>query len=241
MSKIIPRLTLDDGSDVTSQTEILTEVERFYKSLYQKNKDEIIDYDLNTVINANIDKLSNSDRDSLEGKITLDEAAITLKNMSNNKSPGSDGFTAEFFKMFWKDLGHFVVRSLNYGYESGTLSQAQRQGIITCIPKDGKPKHFMKNWRPITLLNTIFKIASGTLANRIKTVLPRIINSDQTGFIPGRYIGENTRLIYDIMHYTEENNIPGTLLMIDFEKAFDSVSWNFIQKSLQFYNFGPSF
>ena len=48
-------------------------------------------------------------------------------------------------------------------------------------------------------------------------------------------------LIYDIMHYTEENNIPGTLLMIDFEKAFDSVSWNFIQKSLQFYNFGPSF
>ena len=100
VSKIIPRLTLDDGSDVTTQTEILTEVERFYKSLYQKNKDEIIDYDLNTVINANIDKLSNSDRDSLEGKITLDEAAITLKNMSNNKSPGSDGFTTEFFKMF---------------------------------------------------------------------------------------------------------------------------------------------
>ena len=98
VSKIIPRLTLDDGSDVTTQTEILTEVERFYKSLYQKNKDEIKDYDLNTVINANIDKLSNSDRDSLEGKITLDEAAITLKNMSNNKSPGSNGFTTEFFK-----------------------------------------------------------------------------------------------------------------------------------------------
>ena len=241
VSKIIPRLTLDDGSDVTTQTEILTEVERFYKSLYQKNKDEIIDYDLNNVINANIDKLSNSDRDSLERKITVDEAAITLKNMSYNKSPGSDGFTTEFFKMFWKDLGHFVVRSLNYGYESGTLSQTQCQGIITCIPKDGKPKHFMKNWRPITLLNTIYKIASGTLANRIKTVLPKIINSDQTGFIPGRYIGENTRLIYDIMHYTEENNIPGTLLMIDFEKAFDSVSWNFIPKSLQFYNFDPSF
>ena len=72
-------------------------------------------------------------------------------------------------------------------------------------------------------------------------MLPKIINSDQTGFIPGRYIGEYTRLIYDIMHYTEENNVPGTLLMIDFEKAFDSVSWNFIQKSLQFYNFGPSF
>ena len=148
VSKIIPRLTLDDGSDSTTQTEIHTEVERFYKSLYQNDKDEIIDYDMNTVINANIDKLSNSDRDSLEGKITLDEAAITLKNMSNNKSPGSDGLTTEFFKMFWKDLGYFVVRSLNYGYEYGTLSQTQRQGIITCIPKDGKPKHFMKKLAP---------------------------------------------------------------------------------------------
>ena len=79
VSKIIPRLTLDDGSDVTTQTEILTEVERFYKSLYQKNEDEIMDYDLNNVINANIEKLSNSDRDILEGKITLDKATITLK------------------------------------------------------------------------------------------------------------------------------------------------------------------
>ena len=92
----------------------------------------------------------------------------------------------------------------------------------------------MKNWRPITLLNTLYKIDSGTLANRIKTVVSKIINSDQTGLKLGRYIGENARLIYDIMHYTEENNIPGTLLMIDFEKGFDSVSWNFIQKSLQF-------
>ena len=182
---------MDDGSDVTTQTEILTDD---YESLYQKNKDEMIDYDLNTVINANIDQLSNSDRDSFEGKITLDEAAITLKNMSNNKSPGSDGFTTEFFKMFWKDLGHFVVRSLNYGYESGTLSQTQRKGIITCIPNDGKPKHFMKNWRPITLLNTIYKISSRTLANRIKTVLHKIINSDQTGFIPGRFIGKTPGL-----------------------------------------------
>ena len=54
-----------------------------------------------------------------------------------------------------------------------------------------------------------------------------------------RFIGENTRLLYDVMQYTEEHKIPGLILLIDFEKAFDSVSWKFIDKSLHFFNFGP--
>ena len=67
-------------------------------------------------------------------------------------------------------------------------------------------------------------------------MLDNIISSEQTGF----YIGENTRLIYDIMQYTEDNDIPGILMMIDFEKAFDTVSWKFIHKCLDFFNFGSS-
>ena len=65
-----------------------------------------------------------------------------------------------------------------------------------------------------------------------------MIHSDQTGFIKGRYIGENIRKLYDLMHYTEENKIPGLLLLIDFEKAFDSIAWSFITKTLSFFNFG---
>ena len=158
--------------------------------------------------------------------------------MKNNKSPGSDGFTTEFFKCFWKQLGEFIVRSLNYGFQVGKLSTTQRQGIITCIPKGDKSRNFIKNWRPISLLNTIYKIGSGVITNRIKNVLPKLISIDQTGFISGRYIGENSRLIYDTMQFTEENDIPGMLLMVDFEKAFDSVSWPFINKVLHFFNFG---
>ena len=160
--------------------------------------------------------------------------------MKSNKSPGSDGFTSEFFKMFWKLLGTFVVRSINYGYLTNNLSITQRHGIITCLPKGDKPKQFLKNWRPISLLNTVYKIASGIIATRIKKHLDKIIHSDQTGFIKGRNISENIRTIYDIMQYTEEENIPGLLLLIDFEKAFDSISWSFIQKSLQFFKFGNS-
>ena len=219
-------------------------MENFYKRLYSDNgnvdgetdnklTDKLKDY--------NVPKLSEDEKESLEGHIDYREASTVLRNMANNKSPGSDGFTAEFFKVFWKKIGYFVVRSLNYGFDQRELSPTQKQGIITSIPKEGKSKFSLSNWRPISLLNVTYKIGSGCLARRIKTVLNKIISNDQTGFIPGRYIGENSRLIYDLMNYTDTHHIPGVLVMIDFEKAFDSVSCKFIIDTLQYFNFGPSF
>jgi hypothetical protein len=99
---------------------------------------------------------------------------------------------------------------------------------------------YLKNWRPITLSNTLSKIASGSIASSIKRHQNRLINHDQTDFIPNRYIEENTRLIYDIMHYTKKENIPDLLLLIDFEKKIDTVSWDFIDKVLIFFNFRSS-
>ena len=65
-----------------------------------------------------------------------------LKNTKNNKSPGSDGFTYEFYKCFWKDIGIYLLRSINEGFKKGELSVTQNQGIIIYIPKGDKPKHF---------------------------------------------------------------------------------------------------
>ena len=185
-------------------------------------------------------KLPNQESKKLEGVLTYKEISEVLLKMKPDKSPGITGFTAEFFKVFWKQLGYFVLRSINHSYRMGELSITQRQGIITCIPKENKPKHLLKNWRPLTLLDTVYKIASGTIANRLKSVINNLRNKDQIGFIKGRYIGENTRLIYDLMSFTEENHVPGLLLLIDFEKAFDSLSWQFIHKALKYLNFGPS-
>ena len=95
--------------------------------------------------------------------------------MKNKKSPGSDGFSAEFYKFFWKDIGIFLWRSIRYAYQSGSLSDFQRQGIITCIPKKSRDRRFLKNWRPISLLNVDYKIASGSVANRIKKTAPKHI------------------------------------------------------------------
>ena len=185
-------------------------------------------------------KLSFESRNELEGELTEKEILAALKKMKNNKSPGTDGFTSEIFKFFYNDIKVFIKRALNEGYNEGKLSISQRQGLITYIPKGDKPKQFLKFWRPITLLNVIYKIASACIAERIKTTLTELISEDQTGFINGRYIGENTRLIYDILHITDELDIPGLLLIVDFEKAFDSISWKFINYTLTFLNFGDS-
>ena len=89
------------------------------------------------------------------------------------------------------------------------------------------------------LLNCDYKIASKAIASRIKSFLPKLISHDQTGFLKGRCIGENIRLLDSVIKYTEEKNIPGLLLFIDFEKAFDTVEWSFINKTLQHFGFGP--
>ena len=237
VSKMMPALDKGDGTFATTQEEILNATKDFYESLYSTR--EVDDIDLNNLLNFNdIPKLNDEQRASLEGKITKEETLLALKNMSNNKSPGSDGFTTEFFKFFWQDIGTFVIRSINTSFDLGELSTTQKEGIITCLPKGDKPKQFLKNWRPISLLNVTYKLASAVIANRIKTVLPFLINTDQTGFIAGRYIGENIRILYDLLNHTEKNDIPALILLIDFEKAFDSVAWSFIHKVLNFFNFG---
>ena len=83
-------------------------------------------------------------------------------------------------------------------------------------------------------------MASAVISNRLKIVLHNLIHEDQKGFIAGRFIGENIRLIYDVLFETKNQNIPGLLLSIDFEKAFDTVSWKFISKTLDYFNFGDS-
>ena len=77
-------------------------------------------------------------------------------------------------------------------------------------------------------------------ANHLQNVLPKLINSDQTGFLKGRFIGENIRLIDGLINHTAARNIPGLSMFLDFEKAFDSVEWSFTWKMLSSMNFGPS-
>ena len=232
-SKVIHKLVKEEGKEVTETSDVLKCQTNFYKELYKEV--EIDDSkSIHSILGDNESKLSDKESQEFEGEITYTELTSALRNMNNNKSPGLDGFTVEFFKFFWVNIGQFTLHSLNFGYRTGSLSITQKQGIITCIPKPNKPRINFKNWRPISLLNITYKLASAVISNRFKTVLDKVIHENQKGFIAGRFLGENVRLIYDVLFESKKQNIPGLLLSIDFEKAFDTVSWKFISKVLDY-------
>ena len=237
----ITQLKVDDENFATTDKEILNQCESFYRNLYSSKTDTPNEKQDHLFFEASTEKkLNQIEQDSCEGSLTRAELLKALKEMDSNKTPGSDGLPAEFYKIFWNDIADLLLDSINYAYQTGQLSVSQKRGIVKLIPKKDAEPYFVKNWRPVSLLNCEYKLATKAVANRLKQVLPKLIDNDQTGFLKGRFIGENIRLIDSVINFTAAKNIPGLLLFLDFEKAFDTVEWTFIQKTFQHYNFGPS-
>ncbi len=133
--------------------------------------------------------LTQEDEELCDCELSKEEILNSLKDLQNSKTPGTDGLLADFYKFFWIDISTFVFDSITYAMENGVLSIEQKRGILTLLPKKQKNRLLPKNWRPISLLNTAYKIISKLLAKRLQKVLPSIINHDQTGYLKGRYIG----------------------------------------------------
>ena len=237
-----------DGSTklIESQPEIEDEIHRFYKELYKKRPTDSSEEDLKNVMGEGYEefenilgkKLPSTVQEQLQMPISRKEVMQALQKGQHGKAPGITGFTREFYKKFSGELIGPIMKYIEFTEEIGQLSEQQRQGVITLLPKGTKCKKSLKNWRPITLLTTLYKIISGTISERVKKVLPHIIDEDQKGFVDGRYMGEVTRTLYDTIHDAWSHDKKGVLLSIDFEKAFDSLSHDFIEKVMEVAGFG---
>ena len=176
----------------------------------------------------NIPQLSDEEQSFLEKDLTINKLKEALTSFADNKSPGEDGFSKEFYQTFFDLLCKDLLNSYNEAFCKGSLSVSQKRGTITLIPKGAENLTELKNWHPISLLNIDYKILSKVLARRMENILPKLVHSDQTGFVNGRDIEQNIRLLNDIMQYTDIKKLPGIFLFVDFEKAFDTIEWSFI-------------
>ena len=238
--KVISELEDEEGEITKEEEQILLKIENYYRDLYTSKMDVTEEQFNHYIEHLEVPCLSQEVSEKADGLLTYAECKESLDSFSRGKSPGEDGFTVEFYSEFFDLIGNDLVESLNAAYENEQLSISQRRGIITLIPKEESSLLELKNWRPITLLNVDYKIASKAIAKRIEPILPSLIHPDQTGFVKGRYIGENIRLIADVMEQTRKLNLSGILLSLDFQKAFDTLEWSCIHHVLKLYNFGDS-
>ena len=241
LNKTISELLDANESKVTQPEKILKMLHTFYQDLFSSKKTIPLHDSAFSNLLCNLPALDDLTSSNLESPFTMEELEDSIKRSKLNKSPGPDAYTNEFFKYFCEELKTWMFRCYLEVYGEGVLSDILTMGTITCIPKTGKLRNSLKNWRPLTLLNGTYNFLSSMIAERLKSVLETIINNDQTGFISNRFIGENTRLLYDTITYTEAEQLPGLLIIVDYAKAFDTIEWKFIDEVLKIFGFGINF
>ncbi len=239
-SNCIDSLQGDDGIYVYSDAEILKLAKTYYAELHNDKSfsDEEVDDFFNSVIPEN--QLDDYSKQQCEGLFSIDECFNAVTKIKKNKSPGLDGISIEFYEKFWPLIGKVLVEVFNESYENEILPDSQRSAVFSLIFKKEDTTD-IANYRPISLTNVDYRIMAFVLAERLQLVIDSIVNPDQTAYIRNRYMGNNIRLVEDVINHYDCLQKEGLIFMVDFQKAFDSLEWNFMFKTLDFFNFGPSF
>ena len=227
------KVITEQGQEVEGSSEILEAQRIFYKDLYSEDKH--VKFGMTNTLGI---KVPDEIQETQELQITQQEIEKAIMQMNNNKTPGQDGIPVDFYKVFWRKLQPPFMEMLLYSYEKGLLHPTAREGILNLIPKEGKDSRYIKNLRPITLLNVDYKIIEKCIANKMLPALTQIIHSDQRGFMKDRRISVNIRKMLDLMHATEKEDIEAVILSLDFVKCFDKCSFSILQGSLDYFAFG---
>ena len=229
-----------DGTMTHDQHTILSEQTKFYQELYKS--DPGISFNLCPSVEEKL--LTDEDKRLCNKLFEHDEFYDALMTLKPNKVPGLDGITLEFYREFWKDLSPFLIAMYRHSYDKGILPESVHWGLISLLPKNNKDMRYVKNMCPLALLNNDYKILTKAIDNRLREILPEIIeiiSKDQSGFIKGRKISHNIRKSLDIMDFAKKQNIPMLILTIDMEKCFDHLEHQAIMASLKYLNFSNSF
>ncbi|XP_071719190.1 uncharacterized protein [Rutidosis leptorrhynchoides] len=183
-------------------------------------------------------KISHEKAVHLIRPVLASEVKSAIFDVGNNKSPGPDDYTAEFFKSSWAIVGDEVTKAVQEFFTNGQLLSEINHTVIALIAKVESPSK-VTDYRPIAYCNVIYKCISKNLANRIKEVLGDIININQSAFVSRRRISDNILLTQELMrNYHLQKGVPRCAFKVDIQKAYDTVSWEFLEIVLHRFSLG---
>ena len=228
----------DDGVLHNDNDKIIEMLEDYYRDLFTQEptdtarQDEFLQY-------AKI--LTDQQRDMLEIPVTQAHLLEALNTLDTTSTPGPDGLTYNWYKTFFPKIAPFYVKLIEECLENEFLSNSQNMNFISLMLKDPNHPELIKNYRPLALLNSDYKIMTKTLAIRATQIMHIIINSDQAASVKGRKITDHNHYIRDIIIHAQDKQIHACALSIDQMKAFDRVDHTWLHRLLEHMNFGPYF
>ncbi|GJV45389.1 RNA-directed DNA polymerase, eukaryota [Tanacetum coccineum] len=171
-------------------------------------------------------RLSSGLVEDLERDVSYDEVKAAVWDCDTNKSPGPDGFSFEFYRKYWSFIDQDILMAVKDFFSLGYFPRGCNSSFIALIPKIHDAK-FVKDFQPISLIGSVYKIIAKILANRLRLVLPYLISDVQSAFVANRQILDGSFILNEIISWCKHKKFNGMIFKVDFEKAFDSVKWDY--------------
>lgn len=238
--QLITTLATDESTDTpSSDPQIQQDIaHQFYQTLYTSSpvEDDLIDRYLSNIHFAN--KLSSEDRQSLLEPITIEDLTQQASRMVKTSSPGDDGLGYPYWSYLFSQprIKQLATQVYNEALKDGLTPTSWKSIRVRLLPKKGSLSS-LKNWRPISLINCDGKIFTRILTKRMAPIMGKIINSQQTGFLPQRFIAENGLVLQLILEQARHHQQTGIGLLLDQEKAYDRVLPAYLKKTMAILDF----
>ena len=228
------------GSTINSPALIQAHCVEYFSALLapEINQPLFAQEDISSLLNF---ACSDAQQASLAAPFSNQDIKDAFFSLPRNKASGPDGYSSEFFTSCWTVVGGEVTAAVSEFFVSGKLLTQLNVTNLVLIPKIPNAKK-MSDFRPISCLNTIYKVIAKLMSERLKSILQEVISHSQSAFMPGRLLSENALLATKIVHgYNKRNVERSAMLKVDLRKAFDSVRWDFVIATLRGLNIPSKF